>query len=257
MVASTLFGHRKGAFTDAHEERKGLFEAAEGGTLILDEIGEMPQEAQVSLLRVLQERKVQPLGEFVSRDVDVRVIAITNRDLEADIKTGRFREDLYARLEEFPIHVPPLRKRLDDIPLLAEHFLQKACQEQEKEIDGLAPDAMDMLMSYPWPRNVRELEQEIKLAVALVEEGPALRDPENRDLRIQTYHFSAKVTRGESLIQEVLSEQIGLSAAVERVQRRLIEDALQKCDGNRAQAAQMLSIHRPNLIRLMKRLSIE
>ena len=131
LVASTLFGHRKGAFTGANQERVGLFESADGGTVLLDEIAEMPNDAQVHLLRVLQERKIQRLGEFQLRDVDVRVIAITNRDLEQEVGTGRFRTDLYHRLNVFPIHVPALRERADDILLLAEHILQKACHQSK------------------------------------------------------------------------------------------------------------------------------
>jgi transcriptional regulator with PAS, ATPase and Fis domain len=271
LVASTLFGHRKGAFTGANEDKMGLFEVASGGTVLLDEIGEMPEDAQVHLLRVLQEHKVQRIGETQLRDVDVRVIAITNRDLIAEVEAERFREDLYYRVSVFPIHVPPLRERVDDIPLLAEHFLREACRQQNKKLDGFAPHVMEMLQSYPWPGNVRELEHEIARAVALMEEGPDLRvrspegfrdsdsfgDAENRDLRIQTYHFSSRLTGGESLIQEILSARIGLSEAVERLQRRLIENALQECGGNRSQAARMLDIHQPNLVRLMKRLSIE
>jgi len=247
LVASRLFGHRKGAFTGANEDKEGLFEDASGGTVLLDEIGEMPQDAQVSLLRVLQERKIQRIGETQSRDVDVRVIAITNRDLEADMKARRFREDLYYRLIGFPIDVPPLRARADDIPLLAEHFLEKACRKQEKDIDGFAPGVMDMLSHYPWPGNVRDLENAIDYATALVEEN----------LQIQPYHFPTRITQGESLIQEILSKRTGLSASVERLQRCLIEDALRESEGNRTQAARMLEMHRPSLIRLMKRLGIE
>ena len=256
LVASELFGHRKGAFTSAHEDKIGLFEAAEGGTLILDEIGEMSEEAQTHLLRVLQERKVQRVGETQLRDVDVRVIAVTNRDLEADVKAGRFREDLYFRLSVFPIHVPPLRERVDDIPLLSEHFLREACQEQKKEIDGFTPDVMDMLMSYPWPGNVRELEHEIARAVALVDEGPDSRDVAMLHLHIQTYHFSPKVTREESLMQDVLSESSGYAETVDSFRRRFIKQVLSECGGNRHEAARRLRMHRPNLISLMRRLGI-
>ena len=247
LVASELFGHRKGAFTGAHEDKIGLFEIASGGTVLLDEIGEMPEEAQVHLLRVLQERKVQRIGETQLRDVDVRVIAVTNRDLEADMKAGHFREDLYFRLSVFPIHVPPLRERVDDIPLLTEHFLQKACGQQNKELDGFAPDVMDMLMSYPWPGNVRELENEIYRAAALVED----------DLHIQTHHFSPRVTREESLIQDVLSERTWYRESLDRFSRRLVEEALRECNGNRTQTARRLGIDRSNLRALMKRLGIE
>jgi len=243
LVASTLFGHRKGAFTGANEDKMGLFETAEGGTVLLDEISEMPQDAQIHLLRVLEERKVQRLGEHISRDVDVRIIAMTNRDIVKEVEADRFREDLYYRISEFPIHIPPLRERVEDIPILAEHFLQ----EIDKELDGFAPDVFEMLQSYAWPGNVRELRNVIRRAAAFVEEG----------LHIHTYHFPSQITRGESLIQETLSERVSLSNAVDSFQRRLIEDTLRECDGNRAETARMLGIHRPNLVRLMKRLGIE
>jgi len=152
LLASELFGHRRGAFTGAREDKMGTFEAASGGTVILDEVSEMPEDAQVYLLRVLEERMVQRLGEHISRDVDVRVIAIANKDLMKEVSEGRFREDLYYRLSVFPIHIPPLRERIEDISPLAEHFLQ----DIEKELDGFAPDVFQVLQSYSWPGNVRE-----------------------------------------------------------------------------------------------------
>jgi two-component system response regulator HydG len=247
LISSTLFGHRKGAFTGAHEDRIGLFEAASGGTLLLDEIGDMPHDAQIHLLRVLEERKLQRLGEHISLDVDVRIIAMTNRDLMKEAAAGRFREDLYYRLSVFPIHIPPLREHHEDIPLLAKHLMEKACNEQKKKLDGFAPEVMDLLVDYPWPGNVRELKNSINLAVALAEE----------DKQVQTYHFPPQITQGESLLQEILSERIGLPAAMERLQRRLIENALRECDGNHTQAAKLLGLQRSNFIRLMRRLGID
>jgi DNA-binding NtrC family response regulator len=246
LIASTLFGHRRGAFTGANEDKIGLFEAAKGGTVLLDEIGDMPEEAQVHLLRVLQERKIHRIGENQLRDVDVRVIAITNQDLEAEVKSGRFREDLYYRLSVFPIHVPPLRERTEDIPLLAEHFLRKAYRDQDKTSQSFADGVMDMLISYSWPGNIRELEHEIYRATALAEEGS----------QIQVYHFSSRITQGESLIQNIISERLELSAAIENLQRRMIENAIRECGGNHTQAAKLLGIHQPNLSRLMKRLGL-
>jgi DNA-binding NtrC family response regulator/ligand-binding sensor domain-containing protein len=246
LVASTLFGYRKGAFTGAAENTMGLFESASGGTVLLDEIGEMPNDAQVHLLRVLQERKIQRIGETQLRDVDVRVIAITNRDIEAEVQANRFREDLYYRLKIFPIHVPPLRQRLDDIPLLAEHFLKKVCRQLNKDIDGFAPEVIPMLQSYSWPGNVRELENEIYRAAALVEEG----------MKIQTHHFSSQITRGESLIREIFSESLSYNEALDQFRRHLIEETLRECGGNQSAAARKLGIRRPNLIRLMNRLKI-
>lgn len=247
LLASELFGHVKGAFTGAREDKMGLFEAASGGTLILDEISEMPEDAQIHLLRVLQEREVQRLGEHVSRAVDVRIIAMTNRYLVEEVTDDRFREDLYYRLSEFPIHIPPLRERVEDIPLLAERFLQNYLQEHERDLDGFAPDVLDMLKGYPWPGNVRELQNAVRRAAALAEESSI----------IHTYHFPSQITQGESLIQEILSERVGLSESVERFQRRLVEDALRECDGNRSQAARMLKMHRANFVRLMRRFGIE
>jgi transcriptional regulator with GAF, ATPase, and Fis domain len=247
LAASMLFGHRKGAFTGADTDRMGLFEDAKGGTVILDEIGEMPNDAQVHLLRVLQERTVIRIGEFAPREVDVRIIAITNRDLEKEVSAGRFRADLYHRLKVFPIPVPPLRERTDDIPLLAEHFLQQASQQQKKEVDGFGSGVFEMLSSYSWPGNIRELENEVHRAVALVEGG----------MQVQTYHFSSLIHRGESLITEAISEGNGYAESVKRFQRRLIEQILRECGGNRHEAARRLKMHRPNLIDLIKRLGIK
>ncbi len=251
LVTSTLFGHRRGTFTGAYESTPGLFEAASGGTVLLDEIGEMSQDAQVHLLRVLQERKVQRLGENQLRDVDVRVIAITNRDLAEAVKAGDFRKDLYYRLRVFPIHLPALRERLEDIPVLADHLLQKACADLNKPVDGFAPGVIEMLQSYPWPGNIRELENEIYRAVALVEEG----------LKLQTYHFSPEVTQGESLIQEMMPtvqpKQSPYREIVDRFERRYIDNALQACNGNRTQAAKMLGIDRKSLYERMQRLHID
>ncbi len=246
LIASILFGHRRGTFTGADQDRPGLFEAAAGGTLILDEISEMPEETQVHLLRVLQENRVRRLGETQEREVDVRVIAITNRDLMAEVRAGTFREDLYYRLSVFPIHVPSLRERLDDIPLLADHFLQRYSAEQNRAVDGLGPGVIEMLQEYPWPGNIRELENEIQRAMLLVEEG----------LPLQAYHFSPHITQTELLIQDITAESLGLQESVDRFRRRLIEATLRDCDGNQSEAARRLGIHRPNLIRLMKRLGI-
>jgi DNA-binding NtrC family response regulator/ligand-binding sensor domain-containing protein len=240
LLASELFGHRRGAFTGAREDKIGLFEAASGGTVILDEISEMPENAQVHLLRVLEERVVQRLGEHISRDVDVRVIAIANKDLMKEVSEGRFREDLYYRLSVFPIYVPPLRERIEDISPLAEHFLQ----DVEKELDGFAPDVFQALQSYSWPGNVRELRNAVHRAAALAEE------------RIQTYHFPPEITRGESLIQDAIASQSGYSETVKSFQRRFIEQVLRECQGNRHEAARRLKMHRPNLLRLMKKLGI-
>src|SRR6476661_3710417 len=167
LLESELFGYMKGAFTGANENRQGLFQAAHGGTLFLDEIGNMSLTMQVKLYRVLQEGKVRPIGSTEESDVDVRIIAATNKNFENEITEGRFREDLYYRLSVIPIHVPALRERRDDIPLLARHFLESFRKTMEKPIEGVSPEAMTRLESYDWPGNVRELENTMERAVAL------------------------------------------------------------------------------------------
>jgi len=246
LIASTLFGHRKGAFTGATEDRQGLFEAASGGTLIIDEIGNLPAETQISLLRVLQERKVRRLGENRLCPVNVRLIAITNRNLDAARKAGEFRDDLYYRLNQFPIDLPPLRERLDDIPLLAQHLLQKFCQSRDRTVDGFGPGVIDMLQSHRWEGNVRELENEIARAAALVEDG----------MKIQIHHFSEHLASADALIQETLSENHILTEATDRFQRRLVEQTLMAYNWNRNEAARRLGLDRGNLRKLMKRLGI-
>ncbi len=167
LLESELFGHVRGAFTGADKDKKGLLEAADGGTVFLDEIGEMPPTMQVKLLRVLQERKYRRVGGTEEAAANIRVIAATNRDLPAQVGEGRFREDLFYRLNVIPVQMPALRERVDDIPLIAEHFLAKYAGEMGKAIDGFAPEALAMLKAYPWPGNVRELENVVERAVAL------------------------------------------------------------------------------------------
>jgi transcriptional regulator with PAS, ATPase and Fis domain len=189
-LVSELFGHCKGAFTGALEDKVGLFEAASGGTVILDDIGDTLLDVQPNLLQVLQARKVRRLGETISRDVDVRVIAITNRNLNQEVEGGRFREELYYRLNQFSIHLPPLRERLKDIPLLAEHFLQEVRGQMLKALEGFAPDVFEILQSYHWPGNIRELRAVVRRACVLVEE----------DSQISIEHLPFQITQGESLI---------------------------------------------------------
>ena len=247
FIKSDLFGHRKGAFTGAIENKMGLFETAQGGTVLLDEIGDTPLDAQTYLLDVLEKHKVQRMGEYILRDVDVRVISMTNRDLSNEMKEGHFREDLYFRLDRFNIYIPPLRQRRDDIPLLAEHFYNKACKDQHKELDGFATGVIDMLVGYQWPGNVRELENEINRACALAQAGSA----------IQSYHFTPNITHGESLAQEIISKRMDYNESLKQFRRRLIEKTLQECDGNRTKAANMLGIDRTNLVHLIKSLGIK
>ncbi|MFQ6042230.1 MAG: sigma 54-interacting transcriptional regulator [Candidatus Poribacteria bacterium] len=188
VLLNQLFGHRKGAFPDAVEDKMGLFEAAEGSTFILDEIDETPLDVQPSLLRALKERKVRRLGETISHDVDVRVIAITERNLPELVEAGRFLFDLCVRLKTFEIHLPPLRERSEDIPLLIEHFYEEACRQFRREATGFTPDALGMLSRYSWPGNVRELRSVIRRACALAGEGK----------RIQTHHLPPQMLTEKS-----------------------------------------------------------
>jgi two-component system response regulator HupR/HoxA len=171
LLESELFGHRKGAFTGAVEEKKGLFEAADGGTIFLDEVGDMPAALQAGLLRVLQEGEIKRVGDTATRKVDVRVLSATNKDLEQAVREGRFREDLYYRLHVFPIRLPSLRERPEDVPLLVDHFIARFAARARKDVAGIAPEALEALAAYPFPGNVRELENEIERAVTLVAAG--------------------------------------------------------------------------------------
>jgi transcriptional regulator with GAF, ATPase, and Fis domain len=189
MLLNQLFGHRKGAFEGAIEDKMGLFEAAKGSTLILDEIDETPLDVQPSLLRVLNERKVQRLGETTLRSTNVRVIAITNRDLSKLVEGGHFLFDLCVRLKAFEIHLPSLRERSEDIPLLIEHFYQEACHQLRRDLTGFTSDTLEMLSRYPWPGNVRELRSVIRRACALAGEGE----------RIQIHHFPPQMLTENSL----------------------------------------------------------
>src|SRR5258707_10916668 len=169
LIASELFGHEKGAFTGATQRRLGRFELAEGGTIFLDEVGELPAETQIALLRVLQEHEFERVGGAASIRTDVRVIAATNRDLEAAIAEGKFRSDLFFRLNVFPIDMPPLRERPEDIPLLVEYFIDHCARKVKKNIQGITKESLDLLRSYPWPGNIRELQNVIERSVIMCE----------------------------------------------------------------------------------------
>jgi two-component system, NtrC family, response regulator HupR/HoxA len=238
LLESELFGHVRGAFTGASAERRGLFEEASGGTIFLDEVGEMSPTMQVRLLRVLQEGEVRPVGAATTRPVDVRVLAATNADLDADVQAGRFRKDLYYRLNVFPIHLPPLRDRVEDIPALADDFLKTYRERARRAIPAISPDALALLRSYPFPGNVRELENEIERAVALAENGRPIR-PE---------HLSERIRAG----REKLDGPVTLGAAIERLKRRMIEDALREC-GSKTRAAERLGLTRQSLQQMLRR----
>src|ERR1700746_2647676 len=237
LLESELFGYMKGAFTGANENRQGLFQAAHGGTLFMDEIGNMSLTMQVKLYRVLQEGKVRPVGSNEESDVDVRIIAATNKDFEKEIAEGRFREDLYYRLSVIPIQVPALRERREDIPLLARHFLERFRKTMEQSIDAISPEAMSKLEAYDWPGNVRELENTMERAVAL-ETGKEISVRVLPD-RILGY---AEAPRGTSQGVEIPEEGVDFEKEIAQAERRYLQAALEKTHGVRTQAADLLKI---------------
>src|SRR5579863_10481661 len=240
LLESELFGYVKGAFTGANDNRRGLFQAAHGGTLFMDEIGNMNLAMQVKLFRVLQEGKVRPLGSTEELDVDVRVIAATNKDLEKAIAAGEFREDLFYRLSVIPIHVPALRERREDIPLLARHFLEQFRKSMEKPIQGLSPEAMGLLESYDWPGNVRELENTIERAVAL-ESGSEI-SPRVLPERVNGIAPAVGASLTQSSPVQLPDEGIDFEQVVAGTERRYLEAALAKAGGVRTEAARILRI---------------
>jgi two-component system response regulator PilR (NtrC family) len=235
LLESELFGHVRGAFTGAVREKKGLFQEADRGTLFLDEIGEMTPAMQVKLLRALQERTVRPVGGNREEAVDVRIIAATNQDLETLIDGGEFREDLYYRINVIPLHLPPLRQRREDIPLLVEHFLKKFSEEMDLgEPRRISVEAMRVLEAYPWPGNVRELENAIERAVALSPE-PTLT---TRDLPAHLLEGRPVASAAVTLPEEGLD----LEAHLERIRAELMTQALDRAGGVQTKAAELLGM---------------
>jgi two-component system response regulator PilR (NtrC family) len=241
LLESELFGYVKGAFTGANDNRPGLFQAANGGTLFMDEIGNMPLSMQVKLYRVLQEGKVRPLGSTEESEVDVRVIAATNKDLEKEIAEGRFREDLFYRLSVIPIVVPPLRERRDDIPLLARAFLDRFRKSMDKTVEGIEPEAMRLLEMYDWPGNVRELENTLERCVAL-ETGPRVSVtalPEKIIRAAQGPAIEAAASNGKPLIPE---GGLNLEMKIQEMEKGYLLEALRLSDGVGTHAAELLKM---------------
>jgi Nif-specific regulatory protein len=237
LLESELFGHRKGAFTGADHDKKGLFELADGGTLFLDEIGEMSLGLQAKLLRVLQEGTVRPIGGTQEKQVDVRIICATNRNLATQVERGAFRQDLFYRLMVFPIRLPPLRERPSDIPLLAEHFLLRYTQEYRKAIAGFAQAALDAFQSYSWPGNIRELENEVQRLV--IQSEP--------EAFIEADALSPQVRKVEGTLARIAPKKGTLGDMMEQVERWLLAEALREHGGNKTQTAKTLGITREGL----------
>jgi two-component system response regulator PilR (NtrC family) len=234
LLESELFGHVKGAFTGASGDKDGLFQAADGGTLFLDEIGELPLPMQVKLLRALQEKRIKPVGGVAESEVDVRVVAATNRDLETEVERGSFRQDLFYRLNVIQIRMPPLRERREDVPLLVEHFLRKFSAEHGRAVTEIDPAAMSALTGYNFPGNVRELENLIERAVTLSSDARITLDS-LPDLR-------PGVSRGARSIPDLPSEGLNLEREVDAFERGIILRALERTTGNRTEAARLLGI---------------
>jgi transcriptional regulator with GAF, ATPase, and Fis domain len=254
LLEAEMFGHVRGAFTGAVQRRVGRFEQADGSTIFLDEIGDMPMETQAKLLRVLQEREFQRIGSSETVRVDVRVVAATNVNLEDRIAAGRFREDLYYRLNVVPLALPPLRERKQDIPLLVEHFVNKICRQ-----DGIPPrlvsgEAMDILMSYSWPGNVRQLENCMEMAIALSGERQMLLPG---DFALPRVESRLPVTRisDEPPVVPVPEEGLDFEETVGRIEWQILEQALRRTGGNKTQAADLLRLKRTTLAAKLRSLS--
>ena len=239
LLESELFGHMKGAFTDARSSRRGLFLEAQGGTLFLDEIGEMPLEMQVKLLRALQERTVRAVGGNHETSFDARVIAATNRDLERDVLDKRFREDLFYRVNVCSVHVPPLRDRDGDVPILARAFVARFAQKHEKGVHSIATQAMAKLIQYPWPGNVRELENGIERAVAMAQHEQLVVDDLPERVRLH------RAQQGPPIMPETVADLLSM----EQLERRYVQHVLQLVRGNKSQAARVLGFDRRTLYR--------
>jgi two-component system, NtrC family, response regulator AtoC len=247
LLESELFGYKKGAFTGADGDKKGLFEEADGGTIFLDEIGELPLSLQVKLLRVLQENEIRAVGDSKTKKIDVRVIAATSKHLEHEVKNGKFREDLFFRLNVLPIQLPPLKDRTEDIPMLSQHFIDRFNISLDKNIKGIAPVAMSLLLKHAWPGNVRELENVIERAVILAE-GTIL-VPEN---------FPFELGRGSKTENmEQLFDGYSLKTNQKILEKRLIIKALTETKGNRTKAAGILEISHPSLLSKIKAYDID
>ncbi len=254
LLESELFGHVEGAFTGGIRDHVGRFERADGGTVFLDEVGEIPPSIQVKLLRVLQEREFERVGESTPRRVDVRVIAATHRDLRERVREGAFREDLFYRLNVFRISLPPLRERKEDIEPLIAHFVRKFSETTGKHIERLTPDAMRIVMEYCWPGNVRELEHAIEHAFVVCS-GPEI-GPFDLPVEIRRFDLQQAICRDNLRADEVSVGRTSTAGRAKPATREALLNVLKECDWNKAEAARRLGITRTSIWRRMKRLGI-
>lgn len=244
LLESELFGHKKGSFTGAIKDKEGLFQVANGGTFFLDEIGNTSLSIQVKLLRVLEDRKITPVGGTHPVDVDVRLIAATNADLEEDVNGGRFRSDLFYRLNVIPIHIPPLRARMEDIPLLVDHFLEKYCRKGNLPIKSISAEAMDLLLHYHWPGNVRELENVIERAILLDRTG-----------RLEMADFPERMVMPAN--PQVVKEADPVTPTLESIEKAYIHYVMSQTDGKKSEAAKILGIDTSTLYRKIQRYDLK
>ena len=246
LLESELFGHVRGAFTNAHDTRMGRFSVADGGTMFLDEIGDMSLNLQVKLLRVLQDRSFEPVGSSKTVKVNVRVVAATNQNLQLAIKERRFREDLYFRLNVLPIEIPPLRERREDIPLLINHFLDVFNQSRQSTVESISSEAMEHLISYDWPGNIRELENLVERMVLLVTTNEIQRSDLPKELL-------AKAQPEATAAPHVPATGLSMPDVLRDIETDMIQQALELSQHNKNQAAKLLGLHRTTLLEKMKK----
>ncbi len=245
LLESELFGHVRGAFTGALSSRVGMFQLADGGTILLDEVGEMPLSLQAKLLRVLQNREVRPVGSDQSFSVNIRVIASTNKDLQREDEKSTFREDLFYRLQVIPIHLPPLRARRSDIPLLVSYLLEKNNRKYNREVD-IAQETLVYLWEYDWPGNVRELENLLERLVVL--NDTEVLNPDDLPSYIRSFMAEKKIPH-----PQITGNDVDLRQVMEQFESRLIDEALRRANGNKSMAAQMLGLKRTTLVAKLRK----
>jgi DNA-binding NtrC family response regulator len=245
LLESELFGYVRGAFTDARKDRRGLFHAANGGVLFLDEISEIPLSLQAKLLRVIEDKEVRPLGANQSEKVDARLVSACNRDPERLVQEGRFRQDLYYRLNVIRIDLPPLRERAEDIPILIEHFMHKFSAQSQRNLDGIEPEALDALTNYHWPGNIRELEHAIERAVLL-----------GKEARIGLHDFPpALVARNDNVLP--LADAVAKSYTLRDLEREYVMRVMETASGNKTEAAKILGVDRTTLYRKLEEYKVK